>query len=94
MSNTAVATQTIAPNVIRYGRAIGRCKTCKTVNVWESETTTFAPGAVICQCGAWCKVEGVIGSHSTKECNDRCMGAVGPSCDCSCGGANHGGRHA
>jgi len=25
-----------------------------------------------------------------KECNGVCMGAVGPSCDCSCGGENHG----
>lgn len=26
----------------------------------------------------------------TKECNGRCMGAIGPACDCSCGGDNHG----
>lgn len=25
-------------------------------------------------------------------CNAKCMGAVGPSCDCSCGGQNHGGK--
>lgn len=28
-----------------------------------------------------------------KECNGRCMGAVGPACDCSCGGENHGTAH-
>lgn len=25
-----------------------------------------------------------------KACDGRCMGAVGPACDCSCGGENHG----
>lgn len=28
-----------------------------------------------------------------KVCNAKCMGAAGPACDCSCGGANHGGSH-
>jgi hypothetical protein len=28
-----------------------------------------------------------------KVCNARCMGATGPACDCSCRGANHGGKH-
>lgn len=28
-----------------------------------------------------------------KKCDGRCMGATGPSCDCSCGGANHGINH-
>jgi hypothetical protein len=29
-----------------------------------------------------------------KGCNGICMGAKGPSCDCSCGGENHGSNHA
>lgn len=28
-----------------------------------------------------------------RECNAVCMGAVGPSCDCQCGGENHGKSH-
>lgn len=28
-----------------------------------------------------------------RQCDARCMGATGPSCDCSCGGANHGANH-
>lgn len=28
-----------------------------------------------------------------KECNAKCMNAMRPSCDCSCGGDNHGGGH-
>ncbi|ASR85785.1 hypothetical protein SEA_EDUGATOR_88 [Mycobacterium phage Edugator] len=28
-----------------------------------------------------------------RKCNGVCMGAVGPSCDCACGGENHGRNH-
>lgn len=35
-------------------------------------------------------VEGVV--NVDKSCNARCMGATGPSCECACGGDNHGGR--
>ncbi len=31
--------------------------------------------------------------NDAKECNGVCMAAVGPSCDCSCGGENHGSNH-
>lgn len=33
-------------------------------------------------------VRGVL--VADKKCNDRCMGAFGPSCECSCAGGNHG----
>jgi hypothetical protein len=29
-----------------------------------------------------------------RKCDARCTNATGPSCDCSCGGANHGAAHA
>lgn len=35
------------------------------------------------------RVKGVY--VADKTCDDRCMGAIGPSCSCSCGGQNHGG---
>lgn len=37
-------------------------------------------------------VRGVV--VETKPCGARCMGAVGPACECECGGENHGGGHA
>jgi hypothetical protein len=36
-------------------------------------------------------VRGVV--VEDKPCNAKCMGAVGPACECSCGGKNHGGGH-
>jgi hypothetical protein len=40
----------------------------------------------------WAPVEGTY--VEDKPCNPACEGATGPSCDCSCGGDNHGGRWA
>lgn len=36
----------------------------------------------------------VNGRYSEKHiCDSRCLNATGPNCECSCGGANHGGSH-
>jgi len=34
-------------------------------------------------------IRGIV--NVDKSCDGRCMNATGPNCDCSCGGANHGG---
>jgi hypothetical protein len=48
-------------------------------------------------CGKSFQIDGgrpVYGRYVEEViCNDKCMGASGPSCDCSCGGMNHGGGH-
>ena len=37
---------------------------------------------------------GIYGSYvEEKICDGRCMGATGPTCECSCGGLNHGRNH-
>ena len=43
------------------------------------------------KCGH-CMTYGVLVAHVVEDhaCDARCTGARGPSCDCSCGGANHG----
>lgn len=35
---------------------------------------------------------GKFSLNPRKVCNGKCMNAVGPSCDCSCGGENHGAK--
>jgi hypothetical protein len=40
------------------------------------------------------RLEALWGQVSDHRCYAACMGAVGPSCECSCGGANHGAWHA
>ncbi|ASR84838.1 hypothetical protein SEA_HURRICANE_94 [Mycobacterium phage Hurricane] len=39
----------------------------------------------------WGQLAGRV--NPEKECNGVCMAAVGPSCDCNCGGENHGRNH-
>lgn len=49
------------------------------------------------QCGRWVFVRPVFdgGAPTSKrhQCGARCTSATGPSCDCRCGGANHGSGH-
>ncbi len=36
----------------------------------------------------------IMGNFNPEhKCDSRCLGAIGPNCDCSCGGANHGLNH-
>lgn len=37
------------------------------------------------------RIEGTY--NPQKSCDARCMNATGPNCECSCGGANHGGKY-
>jgi len=42
-------------------------------------------------CGAPRHAIAVRGTYSAKKlCGARCMASTGPSCECSCGGKNHG----
>jgi uncharacterized OB-fold protein len=52
--------------------------------------------AVVCRnCGSTnTTARKIVAKHSNQECNEKCMGATGPACECMCDGANHGGSHA
>lgn len=42
-------------------------------------------------CRRFFKATQIKGKLSNKhECGSKCMASKGPSCECSCGGANHG----
>lgn len=41
-------------------------------------------------CKATIKVDSIRGEHSPHACGAKCMSSKGPSCECACGGANHG----
>ena len=73
-------------------RNIGRCRSCKKAHRIES-SAGWIP-STRCECGAIVKLAVVHGSYDPHiECGAKCRNAVGPSCDCSCGGANHGINH-
>ena len=48
------------------------------------------------QCGSSnVQVNVVKGTYvADKSCGARCMGATGPTCECTCAGRNHGGNNA
>ena len=45
-------------------------------------------------CGRAFKVTTIRGRRTGHTCDARCMASKGPSCECSCGGKNHGGAYA
>ena len=40
--------------------------------------------------GHWIRAQRLMAVTTTTTCDGSCMGALGPICDCGCGGANHG----
>lgn len=73
---------------------LGICDTCvrptrQTVADADADATFTT---ITCpQCGAAVQGERIHATVSQSLCNVDCMGAVGPSCSCACGGANHAG---
>lgn len=74
-------------------RHFWKCPLCLTVAATEGDTVSKL------NCGH-CQVSmnymgrvsqnRLVQTHERCACDARCTGAVGPSCDCVCGGANHG----
>lgn len=50
-------------------------------------------GWLICGCGARGIAKGLTIKITEKSCSGTCTSAFGGSCDCSCGGKNHGEDH-
>jgi hypothetical protein len=69
-----------------------RCRDCLAVAAVEEDPHY----GWLCGCGGELEIMGQV--HRDRlvrpsyevPCDGRCTGAVGPSCDCQCGGANHG----
>jgi hypothetical protein len=91
---------------LRVNDTADSCRSAGSVFAWASEGRDASqPGVAYCigNYGAYarCGEHGLYPLRSLKGryvaekgCDARCMGATGPSCDCSCGGANHGANHA
>lgn len=44
-----------------------------------------------CACGKSAKLARVVGTFSeVHKCGAKCLASTGPTCECSCGGKNHG----
>lgn len=59
------------------------------VPVRDGHVRTLCP-----ECGELSQLRALVATYNPdKVCSARCMNARGPSCDCSCGGANHSASH-
>ena len=81
-------------NYTATDRFLGRCDSC----MWpiEDEVADYFGDyyRVTCpQCGDAVKLERLYGYATADPCAGECMGAIGKSCSCSCGGRNHGGLY-
>lgn len=83
--------------------AIVRCtrKSCRQVIVRMDvdEYRRYARGNTYelrcLACKGRCEASEIYGRYIAEMvCGSKCTGAVGPSCDCSCAGKNHGGKYA
>jgi hypothetical protein len=65
------------------GTCSGGCGTVKTTEKFVKHS-----------CGAWITAYVPVKSRVTEhECGPRCTSALGPVCDCTCGGEAHGEDH-
>lgn len=67
----------------------GRVTAVRDRHALECALYRHAGTCPVCSGAATVKtIRGVL--VADKACNARCMGATGPSCECSCAGQNHG----
>ncbi len=86
-------TTTAPRHTMKAHRFIGRCRTCKTVNV-RTDILGWTLNTSCDSCKSRMTVKRIDGKVSATKCGPKCTGAIGPACDCECGGENHGGGHA
>lgn len=73
------------------GRFLGTCRSCKTTHrVEKPQLIDFWTTRIVCTCGRSVELTQVAGERSEKKCDGRCIHAKRSSCECSCGGENHG----
>lgn len=73
-----------------------KCRDCLSVATHESVQPNHD---LKCDCGGRMPMMGhvhrfrVVNVELHTPCDERCTNASGPSCDCACGGVNHGSGH-
>lgn len=70
---------------------LGVCEPCKRPVRGCDDQAPGKYARLTCpQCSQYVTGERLFATVNADPCHGRCMGAGGPSCSCSCGGANHG----
>lgn len=83
---------------MEYNRYCFKCADCIAVFFIEDDDPNFerTTRQIECDCGGIASLMGkvhrerVLQEEIVSVCDGRCTSAKGPSCNCHCGGANHG----
>lgn len=76
-------------------RFLGQCRPCVLpLHIEDNQAVGDTKRAICPECAAIVVIERLYGVTSDASCNGACMTAVGPTCECGCGGANHGKAYA
>lgn len=85
------ATSTLATNVGRADADMGAM-------FYDEKGESGVIGNLVIRCRSCNRARRAVavqGKFSARhECNARCLASTGPSCECSCGGKNHGASYA
>jgi len=77
--------------MVTLTRWVGKCRNGHPFALDLEPGENNNPKNQYCSCGAArMRMSAVQGRVSETKCSSKCTGAVGPSCDCECGGRNHG----
>lgn len=92
---------TVPAKITNHTRNINYFPGCNNPAIWQAyqkSEPSYNPHYLFLFCAvhkreiAWKQVDGSL--NHDHVCDARCTGAKGHSCDCSCGGANHGKAYA
>jgi hypothetical protein len=86
---TCKAVRRVTPTL--QGERGHRTYTLEGVTLWRSQTGWLN---VPCTCGGTLLGKVIQGSFSNQPCSPKCTSATGFVCECTCNGANHGGKYA
>jgi hypothetical protein len=64
--------------------------TCRRGHSVQAGHDAYRMGWITCPCGAQVIAKVLHVSIKETKCGLRCTSALGPNCDCSCGGKRHG----
>lgn len=74
--------------------AIIRCG-AHTTRIEQADLDAYwaANGYMHCHCGRTVRMAVIVPKLTATTCGAKCRNAVGPVCDCSCGGEHHAEAH-
>lgn len=96
LRRSTVSSRTGVSEILSLVAANGRVFPLYWTGLDGGQHSAFIAAGLICpeHGGALAFRGGLFTYNGAKPCGGRCTNAIGPNCDCECGGRNHGVSHA